>query len=135
MAFNRVILMGNLVENPELKYTGNSIPVTSFRLAVARRFKSEEADTDFFTIVAWRATAEFICKHFEKGKPILVSGSLQTRSWTDNEGNKRSVVEVMADEVTFCGRKGEGTEATEAVSNTPAPVSAPAPAYDDDLPF
>lgn len=131
MAFNRVILMGNMVENPELKYTGTNIPVTSFRLAVARRFKSEDADTDFFSIVAWRSTAEFICKHFSKGKPILVSGSLQTRSWTDNEGNKRSVVEVVADEVSFCGSKTEGATSAASVVNDAPEV----PAYDDDLLF
>ena len=66
MAYNKVVLMGNMVENPELKYTGNNIPVTSFRLAVARRFKSEDAETDFFSVVAWRSTAEFICKHFPR---------------------------------------------------------------------
>lgn len=131
MAYNKVVLMGNMVENPELKYTGTNIPVTSFRLAVSRRFKSEDADTDFFSVVAWRSTAEFICKHFSKGKPILVSGSLQTRSWTDNEGNKRSVVEVVADEVSFCGSKTEGaTSAASAVNDAPE-----VPAYDDDLPF
>lgn len=132
MAYNKVVLMGNMVENPELKYTGNNIPVTSFRLAVARRFKSEDAETDFFSVVAWRSTAEFICKHFSKGKPILVSGSLQSRSWTDNEGNKRSVVEVVADEVSFCGSKQEGaTSAAPAVNDAPE-----VPAYDDDyVPF
>lgn len=131
MAYNKVVLMGNMVENPELKYTGTNIPVTSFRLAVSRRFKSEEADTDFFSVVAWRSTAEFICKHFSKGKPILVSGSLQSRSWTDNEGNKRSVVEVVADEVSFCGSKQEGATSTPSVVNDAPEV----PAYDDDLPF
>jgi len=102
-SLNKVILIGNLVADPELKQTQNGIPVCSFRIGVARRFKNTDGTytSDFFDIVAWRATAEFVCRFFRKGKPICICGSLQTRSWTDQQGNKRWVTEVVADEATF----------------------------------
>lgn len=123
MAFNKVILVGNLVEDPELKQTPLGVCVTSFRLAVARRFKNGngETDTDFFTIVCWRATAEFVTKYFTKGKGILVCGQLQTRAWDDN-GNKRYVTEVVADEVSFVERKSESS-APSTPSPSPTPVT------------
>lgn len=108
MAFNKVILMGRLTANPELKQTQSGIAVTSFSLAVDRKGKTgEDKVCDFFTVVAWRQTAEFICKYFKKGSAILVCGELQTRSWTDNNGNKRSTTEVVAGEVSFCEAKKE----------------------------
>lgn len=102
-SFNKVILIGNLCADPELKQTPNGISVTSFSVAVQRQGK--DAPTDFFPVVAWRNTAEFITKYFRKGNAILVCGSLQTRSWTDNSGNKRSVTEVLADEARFVEKK------------------------------
>ena len=112
MAFNKVILMGRTTEQPELKQTQGGASVTSFSLAVDRRFnKSEEKQCDFITIVAWKQTAEFICKYFGKGQAMLVCGSLQTRTWTDNGGNKRYATEVVADEVSFVGNKEAATEA------------------------
>lgn len=112
MAFNRVILVGNLVADPELKTTPNGVSVTRFKIAVNRRFtrNGEQPQTDFFDIVAWRNSAEFVCKFFTKGKPILVSGSLQNSSWKDSEGNKRYATEVVADEVTFVEGKKENSQ-------------------------
>lgn len=119
MAFNKVILVGNLTEDPQLKATPSGVAVVSFRIAVGRRFKTEgQPEADYFTIVAWRNTAEFIGRHFGKGDSILVCGQLQQRAYTDKEGNSRSVVEVVADEVSFAGyRKPSG--GGSAVPNAP----------------
>ena len=104
-SFNKVILMGRLTADPEIKTTQSGIAVTSFNIAVDRKVK--DSPCDFFTINAWRQTAEFICKYFKKGQAILVCGELQTRSWTDNNGQKRIVTEVVASEATFCEAKRE----------------------------
>ena len=105
-SFNKVILMGRLTADPELKQSSSGTSVTSFNLAVDRRYnKDEEKKCDFITIVAWRATAEFICKYFKKGQAILVCGELQTRTWEDKQGNKRYATEVVASEATFCESK------------------------------
>lgn len=119
-SFNKVILAGNLVENPELKQTPSGVPVTSFRLAVSRRFKNSNGETeaDFFNIVCWRATAEFVNRYFSKGNSILICGSLQSRSYTDSNNQKRYVVEVVADEVSFLEKKS-------AENNTSAETTAP----------
>ena len=142
MAFNKVILVGNLTEEPQLKATPSGVAVVSFRIAVSRKFKSEgQPEADFFTIVAWRNTAEFIGKHFRKGDSILVCGQLQQRMYTDKEGIKRSVVEVVADEASFAGYK-KPSEGGNAVPNAPQ-VQAQAVTdanfeevgSEDDLPF
>lgn len=104
MAFNKVILMGRLTSDPELKQSQNGTSVTSFTLAVDRRY-GQDKQTDFISCVAWRQTAEFICKYFGKGTAMLVCGELQTRSWTDKEGGKRYATEVVASEVSFCESK------------------------------
>ena len=105
-SFNKVILMGRLVSAPELKQTNGGSSVTNFTIAVDRKYnKGEEKQADFPTIIAWRQTAEFICKYFTKGSAILIEGELQTRSWTDQQGNKRYATEVVAHEVTFCEAK------------------------------
>lgn len=141
-SFNKVILIGNLTADPELKQTQNGISVTSFSLAVSRRFSSKSADNaqqvDFINVVAWRNTAEFITKYFQKGKSILIVGSLQTRNWTDQNGQKRYVTEVVAEEAQFVEKKGDGTLA----GATPAPYGASPKdvafeemSTDDDLPF
>ena len=105
MAFNKAILVGNLVADPELKQTPQGTSVCSFRIAVQRRFAKNneqgQPTADFINIVAWRQTAEFVCKYFRKGKPILVCGQIQTRTWTDQQGGKRYETEVVADEVSF----------------------------------
>lgn len=106
---NRAILMGRITKSPELKNTQSGIPVIQISIAVDRDYtpKGQEKQTDFINIVAWRNTAEFIAKHFEKGQLIALAGSIQTRNYTDNQGNKRSVTEVIADQVYFCGGKKE----------------------------
>lgn len=102
---NNVVLMGRICNAPELKHTQSGNAVTSFNLAVDRRFNKEE--TDFITIVAWRKTAEFVCNYFNKGSLIALQGSIQTRQYEDRQGNKRTAIEVVADQVYFTGEKRE----------------------------
>ncbi|MBO5789617.1 MAG: single-stranded DNA-binding protein [Clostridia bacterium] len=109
-SFNKVILIGNLTADPELKQTPNGVSVCRFTLAVNRRFvRSEQGQqsADFITVVTWRQSAEFVSKYFKKGRPILVCGQLQSRSWTDQAGQKRYATEVVADEVTFVENKSD----------------------------
>lgn len=101
---NKVILMGRLTADPELRHTQNNIPVASFSLAVDRGY-GQDKQTDFLDIVAWRNTAEFVSKWFSKGMLVAVSGRLQTRTWEDKQGSKRKAVEVVADEVFFAEPK------------------------------
>ena len=112
--FNKVILMGHLVRDPELKQTNSGESVTTFSLAVNRNGKNGECD--FFDITAWRKTAELVANYLKKGSPVLVCGRLQNRSYTDKQGNKRTVTEVVADEVAFIGAN-ERTETTPAKPN------------------
>ena len=150
MAFNKVILMGRLTATPELKQTQNGTVVTTFSLAVDRKGKTgEDKQCDFITVVAWRQTAEFICKYFKKGSAILVCGELQTRSWSDQQGNKRYATEVVANEVSFCEAKNSSEgNSTPTAQNESQGKFEPSPyvpqAYtqpnfedvkDDDLPF
>lgn len=134
MAFNKCILVGNLVSDPELKATTNGVNVTRFRIAVGRRF-AKNGETDFIDIVAWRNTAEFVCKHFTKGKPILVSGALQNRTWTDTEGNKHWATEIVADEVSFVGSKGDNGQATPSAPTYGDTSGFEELSNDDELPF
>ena len=105
---NKVVLAGRITADPELKTTQSGISVTTFSLAINRRYSKdrEQQQADFITIVAWRNTAEFITKYFRKGSAICITGSIQTRSWTDNQGNKRYATEVVADEAIFVDSKG-----------------------------
>ena len=101
---NKAILMGRLVADPELRRTQSGVAVVSFRIAVDRNYKSadeSQQSADFIDVVAWRGTAEFVSKWFSKGKMIVVVGSIQSRNWTDKDGNKRYSVEVVAEEVQF----------------------------------
>ena len=100
---NKIILMGRLTRDPELRRTGSGTAVTSFALAVDRDFKSQsgEKETDFIEVVAWRNTAEFVSKYFSKGRMAVVEGRLQIRDWTDKDGGKRRSAEVVADSVYF----------------------------------
>jgi len=153
-SFNKVILIGNMVADPELKTTPNAVNVCSFRIAVGRRYvkAGEQQQTDFIDIVAWRNQAEFVTKYFSKGKPILVCGSIQSRNWQDKEGNKRTTIEVIADEVSFVERKSAsdafGSSGGMSSGGDPGPAVPPsystsyesAPKFeeisaDDDLPF
>ena len=143
-SFNKIILIGNLTADPELKQTSNGISVTSFSIAVSRRFSSKTAESapqaDFINVVAWRGTAEFITKFFQKGKSILIVGSLQSRSWTDQNGQKRYVTEVVAEEAQFVERKTDGSAPISGAAPAPYGASPKDVAFeemstDDDLPF
>ena len=130
---NRVILMGRLVSDPELKTTDTGISVTSFRIAVERSYvkQGEERKADFIDIVCWRNTAEFVCRYFNKGSLIGIDGKLQSRTYQAKDGTNRYAVEVVADIASFTGEK----EKTYSDSNTPV-VSTPQafeemPLYDD----
>lgn len=102
---NKAILMGRLTADPELKMTNNGTPVCSFTLAVPRRFQRDTSD--FINIVTWKKTAEFVSNYFAKGQQIAVCGSIQSRKYQDKNGNNHTVIEVIADEVDFCGNKKE----------------------------
>lgn len=104
---NCAIIMGRLTAAPELKTTPSGVSVTSFRVAVDRNFvrQGEERQTDFIDVVAWRQTSEFVCRYFRKGSMIAVHGSIQSRNYEDRNGNKRTAIEIVADNVSFCGNK------------------------------
>ena len=104
---NKIIIMGRLTRDPELRRTGSGTAVTSFSLACDRDFKSQSGDkeTDFIDVVAWKNTAEFVSKYFTKGRMAVVEGRLQIRDWTDKAGNKRTTAEVVADNVYFADSK------------------------------
>ena len=148
---NVVAIMGRLVADPELRTTGNGINVCSVRIACDRNFaqKGQERQADFIDIVAWRQSAEFICKYFQKGSLIAVEGSLQSRQYQDKNGNKRTAVEVLANQINFAGGKKPGGQPVDDGGEAPPKdYREPAPAYsqgsaddfavisdDDDLPF
>ena len=114
---NKAILMGRLTAEPELKTTPQGTAVTSFTLAVERNYSKDEKQTDFINIVAWRNTAEFICKYFTKGQLVAVEGNIQTRKYTDKDGNKRIAFEILAEQVYFAEKKtriDENTNLNEA---------------------
>lgn len=111
---NTITVMGRLTADPELRHTGNNIPVASFTLAVDRDYKdkaSGEKQTDFIPVVAWRNSAEFAAKYFSKGRMAVVSGSLQMRKWTDKDGNKRVSAEILAEHIYFGDSKRDGDSA------------------------
>lgn len=117
---NKVILMGRLTKEPELRTTQSGVAVASFTLAVDRDYKKDE--TDFINIVAWRNTAEFVSKWFSKGQLVAVSGRLQVRSYEDRDGQKRIATEVVADECFFAeSKKSAGT--VEDFENFGEPVT------------
>lgn len=132
---NKVIEMGRLTANPELKKTPKGTSVTNFCIAVERSYayESGERETDFFNVVAWGGTAEFITRYFQKGKIIAITGKLQSRKWEDKDGNKRTSIEIMAETADFCGDGKRETQETPSVGyNTDINQFAPPP---DDLPF
>ena len=157
-SLNKVILMGNLTAEPELKQTPSGVSVCSCRIGVQRRFRDANGNyaSDFINIAAWRQNAEFVSKYFHKGSSIVVVGSLQTRDYTDQQGSKRTFTEVVADEISFGASKSDSAAPAFAgmgdAGQTPyyapqnAPASAPAaqqpaaPKFEDiggdeDLPF
>ena len=108
--FNKAMLGGRLTSDIELKQTPTGVPTCSFSVAVNRKYQKDgERQADFINCVAWRGTAEFISKYFSKGSSIFVVGEIQTRSWTDKDGNKRYVTEVIVDEANFVDGKGENS--------------------------
>lgn len=146
---NRVIIGGRLTSDPELKMTSSSTPVTSFTVAVNRHYQSKNQDAqqaDFIRCTAWRNQAEFITRYFRRGSSICIEGSIQTRSWTDQQGQKQFSTEVQVDNVYFVDAKGEGGSAPTGYTpdSYGAPTytggGSPAPKFeeisdDDDLPF
>ena len=148
---NKVVLAGRMTADPELKQTASGVSVLSFTIAVNRGYVSKNSDqgerqADFINVVAWRNTAEFISKYFRKGSAICVSGSIQTRSWQDQQGQRRYATEVVADEAMFVESRSESTSQSsytpDAYTQAPSFSSNPgsAPNFedhntDDDLPF
>ena len=151
---NSVILIGRLVADPELKTTQSGLEVTSFRIAVDRNYvkNGEDRKTDFIDVVAWRKTAAFICHYFSKGKPIVIKGSLQQRSYEAKDGTKRYVTEVLAENVEFVpASKNDNASASYAQPSTVEAEKKPEeimqelnsmvedgankPPQDEDLPF
>src|SRR6266550_2414605 len=139
-SFNQVTLMGNLTRDPELRTTPNGASVCSFSLALNRSYKNADGDwkeaTDFIDIVAWGPLGERVAQYLTKGRPALVSGRLQSRSW-EQDGNKRSKVEVVAQDVTFLGGPGGGGASAPAgrdddQSSAPAPAK-PSKKADEDV--
>ena len=132
---NRIIIMGRLVRDPELRTTPSGVSVTSFTLAVDRDFadkQSGEKATDFIDVVAWRQTAEFVCKYLSKGRMAVVEGRLQLRDWKDKDGTNRRTAEVVAENVYFGDSKREGDNAPSA---PPSNGFTDIPNDDGDLPF
>ena len=109
---NRVVLVGRLTKDPELRTTPSGVTVCNFAVACDRRFvkQGEERQADFINCIAWRQTGEFVSKYFVKGNRIALDGSIQTRSWDDKNGNKRYATEVVVDHVEFAQSKGEGNQ-------------------------
>lgn len=108
---NRAILMGRLTADPDLRQTPNGVSVVTFSLAVNRNYNKDQ--TDFINIVAWRQTADFVSRYFKKGQLVAVEGSIQTRSYNDKQGNKRTAFEVVADQVYFAESKNSSRPATQ----------------------
>ena len=140
--FNLVVLTGRLTADPELRYTPSNIPVTTFSIAVSRRYKAgEQAEADFINIVAWRQTAEFVTKYFQKGSMIGIEGSIQTRRYVDKEtGKNRTAFEVVANNVQFVESKRDSSAGVDGIpaSFSNADVNDFADlgdVSDDDLPF
>lgn len=126
---NRIDIMGRLTGDPELRRTQSGTAVASFTIAVERDYKPEggEKETDFFDVVAWRKTAEFVCRYFAKGRMAVIDGRLQTRKWTDKNGGNRVAVEIIADSVYF----GDSKKSVPDGENEPVELECD----DGDLPF
>lgn len=134
---NTAIIMGRICNDLELKKTPTGVDVTRFNVAVDRAYKQgEEKKTDFISVVAWRQTASFICKYFNKGSMIAVQGSIQTGSY-EKDGVKRSTFDIVADNVSFCGSKNDGQSGNSSQNEPQATEKAYDIGYDDDdsLPF
>lgn len=119
---NKIFVMGRLTHDPELRRTGSGTPVCSFSIACDRDFKSQsgEKETDFFDVVAWRTTGEFVSKYFTKGRMVVVEGRLQFREWQDKEGNKRRSAEINADNVYFGDSRPAQAEGASGIGEADA---------------
>ncbi len=116
---NRAIIMGRLVATPELRKTPSGVSVTSFTVAVNRRYTPKDGSdrqADFIDVVAWRQTAEFVTRYFQKGNMIALEGSIQTRMYTDKNGNNRKAVEIVADQVDFCESKNSAANSAQSAA-------------------
>ncbi len=136
MSLNCAIIMGRLTAMPELRTTASGIAVTTFCVAVDRNYvkEGEERQTDFINVVAWRQSAAFVTRYFEKGQMISVKGAIQTRNYEDKNGNKRTTVEIVADSISFCGDKKKD----DSEKDNPIPqgfTELPTDIDDDGLPF
>lgn len=131
---NVAVLMGRLTATPELKTTPNGVSVTSFSIAVDRGY-GDNKQTDFINLVAWRQTAEFICKHFTKGSRIAIEGSIQTRKYQDRDGNNRTAFEVVANNVHFVDSKKDSKPSVDVNADKPDDFADMGEVTDDDLPF
>ena len=134
--YNKVIMMGRLTRDPELKTTPSGVSVCTFSIAVDRRFqnKGEEKKADFFNIVAWRQQGEFVSRYFKKGSLILVEGEMTTRPYTDKNGNQATWYEVVAERVSFTGEKA-GSGSGQTVPQGTPPETDYSAAASDDYPF
>lgn len=131
---NHIVIMGRLVNDPELRMTGSNTAVASFRIACDRDFKSKDGnkETDFVDIVCWRNTAEYACKYFSKGRMVVAAGRLQMRNWTDKDGNKRTSAEIVADNIYFGDSKREDSGDTSNAFSHPISIEVD---MDEELPF
>ncbi len=140
-SLNRVILIGNLTRDPELKFTPSGSPVANFGLAVNRTYTNKQGEkvenVDFFNIVVWAKLAELCAEYIRKGSPVGLEGRLQSRSWETDDGQKRSVVEVVAENVQFLGRPSERGGGEPAAKGGPGKEESPVEEIDlgDDIPF
>ena len=134
--------MGRLTADPELRHTPNDIPVITFTLAVERSYakSGEQRQADFIDIVAWRYTAEFVSRYFQKGQLVAIRGSIQTRTYTDKEGKKRKAFEIIADQVHFAESKRDTSPPSQGYNRNEEALNAGPDDFeevptDDDLPF
>lgn len=136
---NHVVIMGRMVRDPELRQLDNGTSVTSFSVAVDRNYvdkTTNERQADFLNVVAWRQTADFVCKYFHQGDMIALEGSLQSRKYTDKDGNNRIAIEIVASNISFCGGKNGGNANTATTNDAQATMVANTPSEDnDELPF
>lgn len=135
---NQIILKGRLCHTPELKQTPNGVSVLNTSIAVNRAYaaKGEERQADFFDIVAWRGTAEFIAKYFQKGQEILITGEMQSRKYQDKQGNNRIAWNVSVERVEFCGSKSDNSRSADVTAPEPIAAQDFTEIEDDgDLPF
>ena len=134
---NKVFLIGNLTRDPELSETPSGVAVCRLGIAVSREFANADGsrETDFFNITVWRGRAETCAKYLKKGNKVAVVGSLQTRSYEDKDGNKRTVTDIVASEVEFLSTKNPGEDDDDFAPRKPATRAALEPVTDDDLPF